>query len=62
MCSAAACTADMTCMYRRVQVPAGVARLPADHLSTKTRRIAVCDFLTRRFGEVVSASGEVQAL
>ena len=42
----------------RVLVPAGVAALPAALLSSRTRRTAVADFLTRSFGAAVSASGE----
>ncbi|GAB4823091.1 hypothetical protein N2152v2_010137 [Parachlorella kessleri] len=43
--------------YKDIQVPAQVARFPPDLLSTKVRRVAVCDFLTRAFGAVVAASG-----
>lgn len=39
-------------------MPAAVARFPPELLTTKVRRIAVCDFLTRSFGAAVSASGE----
>lgn len=42
----------------RVIVPAAVAGLPAALLSSRTRRTAVCDFLTRTFGAAVAASGE----
>ncbi len=40
-------------------MPAQVAHFPADLLSTKVRRVAVCDFLTRAFGAVVAASGSI---
>ena len=42
----------------RVIVPAAVAGLPAALISSRTRRTAVCDFLTRSFGAAVAASGE----
>jgi len=41
----------------RVVVPAGVAALPPQLISSRTRRTAVCDFLTRSFGAAVAASG-----
>ncbi|KAL4432541.1 hypothetical protein ABPG77_000478 [Micractinium sp. CCAP 211/92] len=41
----------------RVILPAALAGLPHDLLSTRVRRTAVCDFLTRSFGAAVSASG-----
>lgn len=42
----------------RVVVPAALAGLPAALVSSRVRRTAVCDFLTRSFGAAVSASGE----
>ncbi|KAL4436891.1 hypothetical protein ABPG75_004030 [Micractinium tetrahymenae] len=41
----------------RVILPAALAGLPPGLLTTRTRRTAVCDFLTRSFGAAVSASG-----
>lgn len=41
----------------RVVVPAAVACLPPPLISRRTRRTAVCDYLTRSFGRAVSASG-----
>lgn len=41
----------------RVVVPAGTAALPPQLISSRTRRTAVCDFLTRSFGAAVAASG-----
>lgn len=41
----------------RVIVPGGLAGIPLELLATRTRRTAVCDFLTRSFGAAVSASG-----
>ncbi|EFN55713.1 hypothetical protein CHLNCDRAFT_7254, partial [Chlorella variabilis] len=42
----------------RVVVPAGTAALPPQLISSRTRRTAVCDFLTRSFGAAVAASGQ----
>jgi hypothetical protein len=41
----------------RVLVPALVARIPPELWATKTRATALCDFLTRSFGQAVAASG-----
>lgn len=46
----------------RVVVPATVAGLPPALLSSRARRTAVCDYLTRSFGSAVSASGGTGAL
>ena len=40
-----------------MQVPARVAGFPADSRSSRTRQIALCDFLTRSFGRAVSSAG-----
>ena len=47
-CAAACC---------RVVVPAALVALPAHLISSRTRRTAVCDYLTRSFGAAVGASG-----
>ena len=44
-----------------VIVPAAVAALPPQLLSSRTRRTAVADFLTRSFGAAVAASGALPA-
>lgn len=41
----------------RVLVPAAVAALPPALWSSRIRRVAVCDYLTRSFGAAVRASG-----
>ncbi len=48
-----------TVVLRTVQVPAETAGFPAQLLSSKVRRTAVCDFITRSFGAAISASGVV---
>ena len=37
----------------RAQVPQHVARFPEDTFSSRSRRVALCDFLTRRFAEAI---------
>lgn len=41
----------------RILIPGATAAIPPSLTTTKTRRIAVCDFLTRTFGQAVSSSG-----
>jgi predicted ABC-class ATPase len=41
----------------RILIPASTAAVPPSLTTTKTRRIAVCDYLTRTFGQAVSSSG-----
>ncbi|KAI3425930.1 hypothetical protein D9Q98_007902 [Chlorella vulgaris] len=41
----------------RVVLPAALAALPAQLVCSRTRRTAVCDYLTRSFGAAVAASG-----
>lgn len=39
------------------QIAAQAAGFPAQLLSSQIRRTAVCDYLTRAFGDVIAASG-----
>lgn len=39
------------------QVPAHIAGFSADLYCSRTRQIALCDFLTRSFGTAVSSAG-----
>ncbi|KAK9828923.1 hypothetical protein WJX72_002803 [[Myrmecia] bisecta] len=41
----------------RVQVPPEVAQIPAELYRTSTRKTALCDYITRKFGAVVAAAG-----
>ncbi|GMH39200.1 hypothetical protein BSKO_07098 [Bryopsis sp. KO-2023] len=41
----------------RVQIPQNMAGFPPELYSTKIRNIALCDYMTRRFGSVVRSAG-----